>query len=360
MSDRDRDGLRGLVRTVVYERTFSGTDGQPLHTTSTTEYTRDGRILETRMENGWLKSYTYDSNGRLLKVTSGKQSAKPSFVEVYSYGEAGRLVRRGWDSDGEARRCCMPGQESGWVDYSYDEVGRLVRAGRQESGYWVSYQYDEHGHKTETQTFEERHAPPKWRFPWKGSELWFRRLPGGTFTTIYNKHDVAIEGQLHDAWGQLIGRVIPTFDAGGRIVGEKQIVDAPDLFFEGQFTSNSDIAEKRARARIASMMYPHEISYSYDAQGRLTEKRKQLGALVNEVTTVSYNEEGDKTEERTILHIRSGNMSRLEESEQHRETRYAYQYDSYGNWVEQTTVARSRKDAPLKPITIVHRRLTYY
>ena len=42
------------------------------------------------------------------------------------------------------------------------------------------------------------------------------------------------------------------------------------------------------------------------------------------------------------------------------ETQYSYQYDRYGNWTEQTTVARYSRDAELGPGSIRHRKLTYY
>src|SRR5437879_9192523 len=38
MSDRDKAGLRGPVKTVLEEQTFSGADGQQSFTTTTTQY----------------------------------------------------------------------------------------------------------------------------------------------------------------------------------------------------------------------------------------------------------------------------------------------------------------------------------
>jgi hypothetical protein len=39
------------------------------------------------------------------------------------------------------------------------------------------------------------------------------------------------------------------------------------------------------------------------------------------------------------------------------EVQYAYQYDSYGNWTEQTSNERSR---PNGPSMVRHRTITYY
>jgi len=77
MSDRDKAGLRGPVKTVLEEQTFSGADGQQSFTTTTTQYAPDGRILEDRTGNpngpGWVTSYAYYSDGRLLKTAFGKR-----------------------------------------------------------------------------------------------------------------------------------------------------------------------------------------------------------------------------------------------------------------------------------------------
>ena len=63
MSDRDRAGFRGAVKTVLDEQTFSGTDGQQRLTTTRTDYAPDGRILEVQTGNPdnskWVTIYTY-------------------------------------------------------------------------------------------------------------------------------------------------------------------------------------------------------------------------------------------------------------------------------------------------------------
>ena len=115
MSDRDKAGLRGPVKTVLDEQTFSGADGQQLLTTTTTHYAPDGRILEVRTGNPdgseWVTSYSYHSDGRLLKTVSGKVNSAPSSETTYSYDEAGRLVG------------LKPGDKNR-IRYEYDDKGR--------------------------------------------------------------------------------------------------------------------------------------------------------------------------------------------------------------------------------------------
>ena len=115
MSDRDKADLRGPVKTVVDEQTFSGADGQQLVTTTTTHYAPDGRILEVRTGNPdgseWVTSYTYHSDGRLLKTASGNVNSAPSSETTYSYDEGGRLVGV---KSGDKNR----------IRYEYDDKGR--------------------------------------------------------------------------------------------------------------------------------------------------------------------------------------------------------------------------------------------
>jgi YD repeat-containing protein len=96
-----------------------------------------------------------------------------------------------------------------------------------------------------------------------------------------------------------------------------------------------------------------ERSYVYDDKGRVSARLFRAGD-VREETTTSYNEHGDVAEtvriERCIDRI-------IQDSpiwtDCRSEIRYSYQYDSHGNWIEQTTV-----DGP--PSSTTHRKLTYY
>jgi hypothetical protein len=97
---------------------------------------------------------------------------------------------------------------------------------------------------------------------------------------------------------------------------------------------------------------------SYDAHGRIVESRERNFAF-QKITTILYNAQGDKAEERRAI---TNNCAFPESSSagvpnENSKFQYSYQYDSYGNWVEQTINHSSRPDEPLS----VHRRqLTYY
>jgi YD repeat-containing protein len=347
MPDRDKAGLRGPVKTVRDEQTLSGAEGQQVLTTTTTEYTPDGRILEIRMGNPdgseWLTSYTYHSDGRLLKTLSGRVGSAPSSETTYLYDEARRLVE--------------------------------VKSGDKDQ---IRYQYDDKGRKSVIESYDSKPLPPNTAYAahWEGSDLGFGLYPGGTLTTLYNEQDVATGAQLYDGQGRLVAHIMRKFDEKGRIIAEEQVADAPDLMIPEQLRSTLNPEQVKAMgAFVAGGLHNRGISYSYDAQGRVTERRKSGGAFGEEVTVTTYNDHGDKASERTTIMnpevgreyglTEAGAMIPVGQAQPAQppatyETQYTCHYDGYGNWTEQTTLARFRPDAAFGPGSIRRRNLTYY
>ncbi len=112
MSDREKAGLHGPVRTCV-EETILADSRKHL---TTREYSPDGEILTARTTNSdgteWIITKTYDVDGRLTKTISGN-SQEPGLESVYNYDGAGRLVSIA-NSPHEGDR----------VDFRFDEQGR--------------------------------------------------------------------------------------------------------------------------------------------------------------------------------------------------------------------------------------------
>ncbi len=131
---------------------------------------------------------------------------------------------------------------------------------------------------------------------------------------------------------------------------------------------------KSVGAMIAGMQNG-VISYSYDAQGRVTERHRSGGVLGEQVTITAYNDHGDKASERETIVMRpdTGPWSLTEagafvpsgspnppQPPLSSETQYAYQYDQYGNWTEQTIVSRTQPNEAFRPGTVIRRKLSYY
>jgi hypothetical protein len=184
-----------------------------------------------------------------------------------------------------------------------------------------------------------------------------------------------------------VSRNVRSYDAYSRISEEKQIQENPALIFadkfgaEGQPQPSAAQLEPMNRA-MKSMLSGRNgtgISYAYDAQGRVTEMRDR-SSWFDKVTRTIYNEHGDKSLERETM---TGNSAvpvgvpySMDENGTlipsnpaakptelpdwlfgEKEVRCAYQYDSYGNWTQQTV---NHSSSPDKPSYVCHRKLTYY
>jgi len=345
MTDRDKAGLRGPVKTVVNEQTFSRVDGQQFLTSTTTEYARDGRIVEQQIGNTdgstWVTSYSYYTDGRLLKTISGKEGSTVDSQTTYLYDDAHRLV----------------GVES--------SKGK------------ISYQYDEKGRKSAVESYDSKPLPPNTAYAphWEGSDLGFAPYSGGTLTTSYNEQGVATGAERRNADGTLAGHIVREFDAAGRVVAEEQVADAAQVSLPEEFRSKLNPEQMKSVNAMIAGMQNSVISYSYDAQGRVTERHRSGGVFGEQVTVTTYNDHGDKASERetTVMRSDTGPWNLTEagafvpsgKPNPPRpplgfETQYAYQYDQYGNWTEQTIVSRSQPDEAFRPGTVIRRKLTYY
>jgi YD repeat-containing protein len=346
MTDRGKAGLRGPVETVLNEQTFSGADGQQFLMSTTTEYAPDGRILEQRTRNSdgsiWVMTYTYYADGRLLETVWGKVGSAADSQTSYLYDDARRLVEV--------------------------ESGDNVK---------MSYQYDEKGRKSVTESYDSKPLPPNTAYAahWEGTDLGFAPSPGGTLTTSYNEQGVATGADFHDADGTLVGHIVRKFNAEGRVIAEEQAADAPQVNLPEEIRSKLNPDQMKSVGTMIAGMQNSVISYSYDAQGRVTERHRSGGVFDELVTVTTYNDHGDKASERetTVMRSDTGPWNLTEagafvpaekpnppQPPLSSETQYAYQYDQYGNWTEQTIVSRSQPDEAFRPGTVIRRKLTYY
>jgi hypothetical protein len=210
---------------------------------------------------------------------------------------------------------------------------------------------------------------------------------GGSITTLYDGNNPT-EARIQDSKGRIVTRLIRTYDADGRILEEKPILENPALIFANRFSSEQqvELTETQLEAINAAMRKLAGengvgTSYTYDAQGRVIEMRQGTMVFVK-VTTTRYNEQGDKAEERTKIVGNSvipigvpqsmnedGTLVPSEPTanvtasshvfDEDSETHYDYKYDNYGNWTEETTSCRARLESAFESSTR-RRSLTYY
>jgi YD repeat-containing protein len=313
--------------------------------TTTTKYTPNGNILEERTANSdgseWVRSYTYYPDGRLFKMISGN-GAKETAQTIYLYDEERRLV----------------GVKSG------DKIN-------------TRYQYDEKGHKLATETFDSQPLSPNTAYApfWEGTEMGFVPSPGGSVTTSYNEQGVPTGAQFYDAEGKLIGHIVRKFDSEGRVTAEEQAADAPHVDLPEELRSKLNPEQMKSVGAMIAGAQQRAISYSYDAQGHVTERHRSGGVLGQQVTVTTYNDHGDKALERetTVMSADTGPWNLTEagafipagkpnppQPPLSSEIQYSYQYDSYGNWTEESIAGRSQPDEVFRPGTVIRRKVTYY
>ena len=355
ISDREKAGLRGPVRACVEEPSSppSGGDGVQQKYSITTEFDRLGRTLSRATETGtsqWITKYSYALDGRLEKIASGKADG-PLAETRYSYDASGRLIS-------------------------------VVADGQQNTQTLV--QYDADGRKSEVRTFGPKH---------KNTAVAANRNDGTdqsfgvttaalceamdacvTVKTLYNEHDRPREAEFRDSDGRLIMRLIRTFDAHGNVVAERQADENAELLVPAEIKKPQELnpAQMKAVGQLFAAMTAQPSSYVYDSENRLTESRSVTPMTGQEVSTIAYNDHGDKGEEHFVTSGTAGLGGSINEQgiffpgtptgstpPERRDTRYSYRYDEYGNWIEQTVETRSKPDEQFQVARIIHRRLTY-
>ena len=338
-SDREKAELRGPVKTCLEETTYpsrtdsNGLPSVPFTQRSEMDYDEQGRLLASLYHNPdgsvWVVRNTYDTSGKLIKTTSGKEG-RPSRATNYAYDEQGRLTSI--TKDGAAP---------------------------------VTFHYDEQGRKTKVQT--SRAEDYRANVGTAGSPFAAADMPpnlagGGTATTKYDENDRPTEVEVRNAQGELVSRAVSVYDNQGNIKEEKQILDDPIKIFPAEVQAKiaSEPGQADAfRAQLTQAMGGHEgfssIGYTYDAQGRVIEQTDQFFNLV-ERTETTYNEQGDVAGEKRL----STQEGEREQPPQSPETRFMYHYDQHGNWTEKVTLQSTSARGAFEPSDSTRRTLTYF
>jgi len=307
-TDRERDGLRGPVRTCI---DFYGAGAEPNYGA---EYAIDGSLL-----------------------LSHRRGSPGSRVEtICSYDDAGRLTAV--------------------VDAHYrDEI-----------------QYDADGRKKKVRTVlprpERENTASGVDFIFEAIERDGGLIGGGTITTRYDQNDQPIESLVRDAQGELLTRIIHEYDTEGRPVRDSLVRESfewrDSMVSEeqrAQLPHYLQMFRKQMRellARGPSFFKGAERTHVYDQQGRLTELHLTMGSLRQDVT-VSYNERGDVVQ---WVRLQSGTPlpERVSPRDWSTGQEFAYQYDARGNWIEKKTRTLGKAGEPASEGAVHRRELTYY
>jgi YD repeat-containing protein len=348
MSDREKAGLRGPVQQCIEQRTTPAFHNVP-----------DYRIIQR-----------YTAEGKLLQSTTAKvfDSGSQEFSTTFTYDSAGRL-----------KKAITTSPDSPTIDstYNYDDDHRLISITGHPAQVFT-FQYDDQGRKTRVLTPQVQLDSPLLVTTSisigaiEGEDPYLPIPSGGQAKTLFNQNNEPIEWQIIDANGNVLNKLIRTYDENGRVTElrytmENVLLSLPAEARE-EISAQPGAAEELAKQFAAFFGEQRNFmrtTYKYDGNGRLTEKHTYMGPSMETVTKIAYNDHSDKSEEQTIT-IGDPNDPGKEPSSEPpppalppshtSETRYSYKYDSFDNWTEQ--VVSSSTGA--SNVSVTRRTIVYY
>ncbi len=340
ISDRDKAGLHGPVRSVIEERTspaWTDADGKvypEFKSWNKTEYDREGRIAVT-----WFRGSPGEHGSEL--------------ATRYTRNAAGQLLRTTQEANGKT---------VSEIVYRYDDQGRLQSiTNSRDPNNPIAFRYDANGRKQKIAIAQPIDLPSGTGAVSRSVEASFEEagsaqtLPeGGSAVTLYDERDRPTEIQTRNASGEIVSRTIRTYDDEGHIVEEKQTMDDPLKIIpagdQKKIFASGDVSPQQLRDKLAEFLGSSEMwsmKYTYDAQGRRSKMIRNVFNHMEEQVETAYNEQGDvvrETHQSTMRGTPDAENDRTDSSE----TIYSYDYDSYGNWTVKKTSSRSLPDGTFK------------
>jgi YD repeat-containing protein len=347
MSDLEKAGLRGPVQQCTEERTTPAVENFPgTSYVSINKYSPEGKLLQTSIGNS-------------------VESAQESSI-TYTYDSAGRLLKKTTTNSGS------PVSES---NYQFDQKGRIINITGDPLGN-STFEYDDNGRKTRIVSSPSKSLVPEgtqYMFPMPETEDPYLPIPtGGHVKLSYNEQDQPVEWQVSDANGNLVNRLIRTYDEHGRLKELRYTIE--NFLFslpadaQQQFLAEPGAVERITRGfteLLGKQRNFTRMTYMYDADGRLIEQHHYIGHSMEETTKIVYNDHSDKLEEHQFT---TGDPNPPRDSQsgeasqgppfppQESQVRYSYKYDTFGNWTEQ---AISSSTGP-NDATVTRRMIVYY
>ena len=316
MSNGEQRALLGPIKMCVEESTSrSGTR------VWTTEFGPDRKLLSVRLGG---------RNGHFRQIYPRSDDASSKVCDAQ-----GRILKyRNRNQEGAIQE----------TSYDYDKDGRLLTISNDQNSDRTVFHYQADGSKRSVKTFdpktiEETKNGGYIGSAWEPADLGYGVPLGGTVTLTYDLHDNPTELQIYTADGQRLTRMVRTYDPQGRLT-EERTLEKNLAFFELRELPPEHLAQLSAE-QIQEwsedlnnrFKCPEGATYTYDSNGRITKKCERRMPLEH-TTTILYNEHGDKAEEHHTFKdnvVGEGHFTRVPSDI---DVRYAYQYDSYDNWVE--------------------------
>jgi hypothetical protein len=337
MTDSDRHGLRGPVKTVISE-----------------SFDWDAKAGAVNEKPRQREELTFSSQGNLIESISQFE---------------GRLIQRStnvYDEDSRLREIRFhnsDGTQSS-LPMKYDQHGQPIRFGAT-----VTYS-SENGRKIKTEVFE-----PK--TPGVDRAVGFEDSPSQA--TFWSTGNAAVAATFFDPTGRpaemvlyddehvKIYKHVRTYDERGRVTSEECQTLSPRVFTSQQGTQGEVMPEEMAQlfARILSQG-PMRVTYKYDDQDRVIEQTQVTGLFGYERTVSVFNEYGDLSKQQTystrtdIRVDEEGNIPKLPPVPERlaSESEFSYLYDERGNWTHKRIATLHHPKSRWESVET--RSVTYY
>ena len=200
-----------------------------------------------------------------------------------------------------------PGQAIIEIDYSYDTAGRILTEAHNESTDRTAYSYAPDGTMTSVQTFDPRTIERTRNVASAGS-AWMAAVfgigvpTGGRVVTTYDQNKNGVDQRVLASDGQLVSHSIRKYDKDEQLLEEAVVEQNLGLLMleripaEQRELMTPEHIQMMSKGLAALSKEPPKTTYSYDDEGRVT--RTLQRSMASEVlTTIRYNEHGDRIEE---------------------------------------------------------------
>jgi len=276
--DIDRNQPRGPIKSCVEESTLY--DGALQ--TQVSEYAPDGKMISARWER----------DGKVEQWSSDHQSQ-----EIRD--EQGRLVKY---------VLIYPGQANKEIYYSYDAAGRMLTETYNETADRTDYSYAPDGTMTSVQTFDPRtiertRNAASGGSAWDAAFLGFGVPMGGRVVITYGQNKNGVDQHVYTDDGQLVSHSIRRYDADEQLLEESVVEQNLGLLMlermpaEQRELMTPEHLQMMSKGFAALSKQPPKTTYRYDDEGRVT-RTLQRSMAFEVLTTIRYNEQGDRIEER--------------------------------------------------------------
>jgi hypothetical protein len=284
-------------------------------------------------------TFVYNSDGWIMEESHGTAGASVERTTSYFYDAAGRLEQV--------------------VDTHPEKSDRTLR---------TVYEYDASGRKKKIEFLPAETSGISMCYGVEGSEIGYGVPGAATLTTLYDDDGgQPTQAEFRDATQAVLRTVTFTRDDTGRVVAEEAKMDgAGPAHLQGAFAQLPDEDAAKAASMLRAAFGSIVTTFTYDADGRLLERRRHMGGLSDERTTFLYDARGNSIEESTDYREREMSMDENDgirytaDRVRTSATRFEYTYDARGNWTERVVWARFEPGAEFCRSNVERRAIQYF